>query len=384
MKRRRPFHLCWYLLVAAFVCGGIFEVIDNLLGLRALNFESSAPAIFKVAKESVILLILFIATRRYGLPRASMFGVYVTALLLAIFVPQIAALPSESYSRAGLFYFCVSIATLFYTCAVYRPGMEEGFARDFMLPVIVITLATQLLEAKFAPSSLYFETNILGLDRRAGIAAIPTTAGLLGVVGFVSLRGFPRLLSALVIGMANSSVSLLCLVVSIAFMTKRRAYLLFGLPWVVMLMAVVIAQRQGLDTSVSTRLDIVADTIESLRWFGPSQIGALATAKSVALAPLDSVIIDSMYLEMLHVCGIVPGLLLIGALFATLYRRAGALATIVFALSGIGFLTLEAWIVWIPLLFGLRLPNRRRARTKTPGRSRPDPLPGTPFLEPVR
>ena len=366
MKRLRPRPLtaCWYLLVIAFVCGGAFEVMDNLLGLRTLNFESSAPAVFKIAKELVIALTMMVATVRWGTPRLSMFGLYVTFIMIFAFLPQLFALPTQSFSRAGLFYFIASIAMLFYAAAVYRPGMEAGFARKFLLPVIVITLATQVLEAQFAPSSLYSETNALGLDRRAGIAAIPTTAGVLGVIGFVSLRGVPRLLSVLVIGMANSSLSMICLVAAIAFMTKRRIYLLIGLPWVVAIAGFVIATRPGIDASISTRLDILADTAGTLRLFGPSQIGALATAKSVALAPFDSVIVDSFYLEVLHVCGIVPGVLLVGALLTTIYRRAGALAFLVFAISGVGFLTLEAWIVWISILFGLRLPARVRLRAR--------------------
>ena len=59
-SRLRRLDRRWWLLFVAFIAGGVFEVIDNILGLRQFNFESSAPVVVKVAKEGAILWLLFI------------------------------------------------------------------------------------------------------------------------------------------------------------------------------------------------------------------------------------------------------------------------------------------------------------------------------------
>ena len=352
--RLRRLRTRWWMLFAAFIAGGVFEVIDNILGLRQLNFESSAPAIVKVAKEAAILWLLVGLVRRNGLPRLSAFGFTILSMVVVSALSLLPSPPSTSYAQAGLFYYLVSLAMLLSTCALITPADSEDFARHFVLPVIVTILVTQGLEIALAPASLYNETNLFGLDRRAGIAAIPTTAGMLGVVGFATLRGVPRLLSLAVIGLASSSISLVCAAIVWVSRARHPAYAVLALPLATVIAGVAIASRAGLDTSIAARLDILADSIQQLALIGPSEIGALATAKSVALNPTDSFIVDSMYLEVLHVFGIIPGTLLLAAMFATIYRRAGGVALIMFALAGIGYLVLEAWIVWIALLFAFQ------------------------------
>jgi hypothetical protein len=372
-KRRRarvpPAHalrLCWWLLAFAFLLGGAFEVFDNLLGLRQLNFESSAPAIVKVLKEFAIALLLFVAVRRWGAPAITDFGLVTVVLAVLALAPQVLAFPRETPAQTGLIYFVASLVMLLIACAIYRPSMSEDFARHFLLPVLVVTLTTQGLEALFAPASFYSEANLLGLDRRAGIAVIPTTAGMLGVVGVAAMRGWGRVVALLVILMANSSVSLVGLALVALATARRPIYVVIALPFVGILAFVAIASRSGLEASAGSRLDILAESLTQFAWFGPSSVGALATAKAVALAPFDSVIVDSFYLEVFHVAGVVPGAVLLLVLFATIYRRAGPLATALFALSGLGYLVLEAWIVWTVLLFGLPTQRRRRMRSPPP------------------
>ncbi|WP_431288681.1 hypothetical protein [Roseateles chitinivorans] len=348
----------WWLLFGAFIAGGIFEVIDNILGLRQLNFESSAPAFVKVAKEAAILWLLLGLVRRNGLPKLTAFGFTILSIVLVCVLGVLLSPPPTSHAQAGLIYYLVSLGMMLATCALIRPADSEDFARNFMLPVIVTILVTQGLEIALAPASLFNETNLFGLDRRAGIAAIPTTAGMLGVVGFATLRGWlPRLLSLAVIGLASSSISLICVAIVWMSRTRHPVYALLAFPLVAAIAAVAIASRAGLDISVTTRLDILADSVQQLALVGPSEIGSLATAKSVALNPMDSFIVDSMYLEALHVFGLIPGTLLLAAMFATIYRRIGGMAMTLFALAGIGYLALEAWIVWFALLFAFQRPD---------------------------
>lgn len=366
MRRKHDLRWHWRTLLIAVVLGGLFEVIDNLLGLRTLNFESSAPAVVKVAKELAIACLMLGAVRRWGMLKTTQFGLAVFALTLTVFVPALFALPHETFAQLGFIYFALSVAMMLMACALVRPGMEADFERNFILPLMVITLATQLLEAWLSPGSLYFESNLLGLDRRAGIAVIPTTAGLFGVVAFAGTNRFSRVLGLLVLAMANSTLSLLCLVIVAIARGRHRLPLVLALPAIVGLGAVAIAWREGLDVSLVTRLIILEDAISTLEWFGPSPVGALATAKSVALSPSDSYIADSLYLEMFHVLGIVPGAVLIGTLFATLFRRVGGLAVAVFAIAGVGYLTLEAWPVWIAIVFGLQRAQRRWSGSMVP------------------
>jgi hypothetical protein len=348
----------WWLLFAAFIAGGVFEVSDNILGLRQFNFESSAPAFVKLAKEAAILWLVLGLVRRNGLPRLTLFGLTILTIVAFCVLSVLLEPPATSSAQAGLIYYLVSLGMLLTTCSLISPSDSNDFAKHFVLPVIVAVLLTQVLEIVFAPDSLYKETNLFGLDRRAGIAVIPTTAGMLGVVGFSTLRGIPRLLSLAVIGLASSSISLLCIAIIVIIRVSSRSrhpiYVLIAFPVVATIAAVAITSRAGLDTSVTTRLDILADSIQQLALIGPSKIGSLVTAKSVALNPIDSVIVDSMYLEALHLFGIIPGILLLTAMFVTIYRCVGGTAMTMFALVGIGYLALEAWIVWLSLLFAFQ------------------------------
>ena len=54
MKQR----ILFLTLLLAYLLSGVFEVFDNLLGLRGLNFESSAPFPAKIAKEVAVLALL--------------------------------------------------------------------------------------------------------------------------------------------------------------------------------------------------------------------------------------------------------------------------------------------------------------------------------------
>lgn len=226
----------WWLLFAAFIAGGVFEVSDNILGLRQFNFESSAPAFVKLAKEAAILWLVLGLVRRNSLPRLTLFGLVILTMVVLCVLSILQEPPATPSAQAGMIYYLVSLGMLLTTCSLISPSDSNDFARHFVLPVIVAVLLTQGLEIVLAPDSLYKESNLFGLDRRAGIAVIPTTAGMLGVVGFSTLRGIPRLLSLAVIGLASSSIN---------------------------------------------------------------KIGSLVTAKSVALNQIDSVIVDSMYLEAL-------------------------------------------------------------------------------------
>jgi hypothetical protein len=338
------------------------------LGLRQLNFESSAPAIVKVGKEAAIVWVLIGIAGRSGIPRLTAFGLTIFSTVLVCTLPLLLDLPGTVYGKAGLIYYLASLGTLLATCALISPRDREEFVRHFIFPVIGAVLVTQCLEIALAPASFYHEANLFGLDRRAGIAVVPTTAGMLGVVGFATLRGVPRLLSLAVVGLASSTISLICLALVWASRIRHPVYALITAPVIAAIAGLAIMSRAGLETSVTTRLDILTDSIQQLALIGPSEIGALSSAKSVALNPVDSYIVDSMYLETLHIFGIVPGTVLLAALFATIYRRVGSLAMIVFALAGVGYLVLEAWIVWFALLFALQRPSpsRHSALVKQP------------------
>lgn len=375
MKPPFSLRLQWHLLLLAFIAGGAFEVVDNILGARVLNFESSAPVVVKIAKELAIALVTLRLLWQFGAPRQSRLGGQLLLLTLAIvFLPHLLSPPHTPYAAAGLLYFVGSTVALLATCFARRDGIQFEFSRHFLVPALAVTLITQLLEAWLAPASFYFETNLLDLDRRAGIAAIPTTAGLLGVVGFATGRLWPRALGLLVIAMANSSLSLVCLALTMIVQVRRGAYLILLLPPIVAAAAFLILGREGLEVSIASRVTILEESWNQLAWIGPSSVGALSTAKSVALAPFDSVIVDSFYLETLHVLGIVPGILFLASLFVLIYRRVGLLAMSIFAVAGLGYLVLEAWIVWVSLVFGLprhHRPRRRRARVRATDTGRP-------------
>lgn len=347
-----------WLLFVAFIASGIFEVIDNILGIRHLNFDSSAPAAFKVAKEIAIIWFLIGIMTRRGIQKLTLFGI-VTFLIIALCTqPIILDLPTTSYGWAGLIYYLASLGMVLITCTLISPSDRKDFIKHFILPVIVAILVTQCLEIVLAPASFYHETNLLGLDRRAGIAVNPTTAGLLGVVGFSTLKGISRLISLVVIGLASSTISLICLTIILISRMRNSIYTLIIFPVVVAISAAAIISREGLESTIMTRLDILSYSMQEFAIFGPSKIGALSTAKSVALNPIESYIIDSMYLQTLHIFGIIPGIVLLTTLLITIHRRAGPLATIILTVSGIGFLVFETWVVWLSILFAFQRLDR--------------------------
>jgi hypothetical protein len=344
----------WWLLLLAFAVGGAFEVVDNIFGLRQFNFESSAPTAVKVAKECAIAWLIVSMMAHARIRRSSAFVLLIVLIVALTFIPQLLNPPASTHAMVGLLYLVASAATLLTLCALYTPEHSKDFAHHFVLPAIAITFATQLLEVWLSPVSLYGETNLWGLDRRAGIAVVPTTAGLLGVVGCAVLRGLPLLMSVAVVGLAASTISLVCLVLVWLARLRRPVYILVALPVLVGVATFAILSREGLEFTTETRLEIMFETAAQMSWFGPSPIGALATAKSVALDPFDSYIADSLYLEVMHVFGVVPGVAFLVALFTAIYRRFGGVALGVFSLAGVGYLVLEAWVVWVALLFGLQ------------------------------
>lgn len=344
----------WQLLFGAFIASGIFEVIDNILGLRQLNFESSSPAIFKVVKEiATIWLIIGIIVRR-GMPPLTLFGATILTTFGLCTIPLLSELPDSAHGKAGLIYYLSSLVMLLVTSTLISPDDKKDFARYFVFPLITTIFLTQCIEIALAPQSMYFETNLFGLDRRAGIAVTPTTAGLLGVIGFVTLTGIPRLLSLAVIGLASSTVSLICLAIFIISKLRNPVYALITFPAVAAVASIAITSRAGLESTIMSRLDILADSLQEFYILGPSKIGALTTAKSVALNPFDSYIIDSMYLQIFHIFGIIPGTLLLILIFLLIYRNVGPLAMIMLAIAGIGFLVFEVWIVWLATLFAFQ------------------------------
>lgn len=351
------------LLLVAVICSGAFEVFDNLLGLRTANFDSSAPAAFKVAKEIVIVWILIGLLKHRSAASLNLGWAAIASLILVTLVPQVWFLPTESHERFGLVYFIGSVAVLVLATALCTRDLRPTFARQFLFPFLCVCLATQVGEALLAPSSFYGEVNLLGLDRRAGIAVIPTTAGLLGVIGMVSLRRFGRLVALLVVLMANSSLSLVCLALILGTRVRPRWAVPLALPLVVAMAVWGIGQREGARPSAESRLDIVEESLGELHLFAPSSIGSGATAKSVALEPVSSYIADSLYVEVMHVMGVVPAALLVAGVFLLVYRGAGMRGLIVVAVSGLGYLVFEAWIVWFACLCTFsRLPGGRTRR----------------------
>lgn len=346
--------ILWSLLAIAFVLGGSFEFYDNLNNNRQLNYDSSAPLFIKILKEVSILAIIFFSVlknKKYNLSYTSV-NLFIFSIISLFF--SLLTFPASFSAQIGLFYFLISISLLYLTCLACMSDSNIPFYKNFLAPIIVFIFLTQIIEIIFSSSSFYYEDNIFGLDRRAGIAVIPTTAGILGVLGFISFRGSLRLLCIAVIGIANSSISILCLAILLIYRYKESRYSKILIPFISIFSILIIMSRDGLKTSALARIDILIESLQHLNLFGPSAAGALTTAKSVALAPLDSQIIDSMYLEIFHVFGIIPGIIIIIALFMLLLKRAGIIAAAIFFIVGIGYLLIEAWVVWMSIFFALK------------------------------
>lgn len=113
-------------------------------------------------------------------------------LAVCLVVPTL-LLHDGTSARVGYVYLIASIAVLWAACKA--APFVDGRALDshFLAPAIVLIAVSQLLEIALAPVSLYNEAGLLGLDRRAGLAVIPTTAGCLGALAVYRLKGIFRL-----------------------------------------------------------------------------------------------------------------------------------------------------------------------------------------------
>lgn len=105
----------WKLLFLAFIAGGIYEVIDNVLGLRQFNFESSAPTFFKLTKEVAILWLLFGLVQRNGLPHFNAFNFTIIFMVIFCVLSVFTNPPSTFYAQAGFIYYLVSLGMLLTT-----------------------------------------------------------------------------------------------------------------------------------------------------------------------------------------------------------------------------------------------------------------------------
>lgn len=350
------------LLLVAYPLSGAFEVMDNLLGLRELNFESSAPGWIKILKELVLIyLLIFLAWQRRG--RVSMSGLLFAFFFALILVVPSAMLNEATSARIGFSYLVASILLLL-VCTEVAGAVEVGtLLKYFLSPLVVVILATQLLEIALAPVSLYHEDSLLGLDRRAGIAVIPTTAGCIGALAVFALRGWTRWVALLVVIVANSTTGWACMLLLALWRSSRwRHTLLLYLPLTTAMLIAVVLSRAGFETSVDARLALVEDSYAELRFWVPSAIGALATAKSVAIDPINSLIADSTMLEFVHVFGVLPGFALFFAVAFTLFRTCGSRGLVFFLVASSGFLLIESWTVSALMIFVLAVDNGKTYR----------------------
>jgi hypothetical protein len=349
--------LLFLALFAAYVASGIFEVFDNLLGLREFNFDSSAPPAAKVAKELAVMLLLgslFLAHRRSIRIRSG-------DLVLAVLFASLLVLPSllvhdATSARVGYAYLVASMAALWMASKVALHVDSHALDTWFLGPIIIVICATQLLEIAVAPTSFYNESSLIGLDRRAGLAVIPTTAGCFGALAVYRLRGFRRALALMVVVLANSSIGWAGLILVLIAGIRNKRLLPVLVPAALSLLVFLISLRVGFEESSSTRVELIVDSWQQLHLLLPSPIGALATTKSVALDPGSSFIADSTLLEFAHVFGIVPGILMFGACLFMVWRSAGGLGLLFFVIASSGFLLLEAWVLAILLIFALARP----------------------------
>lgn len=360
-------------LLLAYLMSGVFEVIDNLQGLRGLNFESTAPLPAKVAKEVAILMILSavrLAHRRaFWLNRTDiMLGFGFAALL----VWPTLELQAVAAAQIGYLYLLASMAVLWAACKAAPTIDARALDKWFLAPAVTLILVSQLLEIAVSPISLYNETGLLGLDRRAGIAVIPTTAGCIGALGVYRLRRFWLVFAFGVVLIANSSIGWACTLLMALARVRDPRLLFILIPGSATLLPVLISLRAGFEESSTTRLELISDSWSQLHLFLPSPVGALATAKAVALDPTSAFIADSSLLQFAHVFGIVPGALLLAGCAFMVWRTTGAFGLGFFVVASSGFLLLEAWPVTLLLTFALVRPAQRKALAS---RTDPAPLP---------
>jgi hypothetical protein len=340
------------LLLIAYLLAGVFEVIDNLLGLRELNFETSAPVIVKVLKEIAILVLLVVlAWRRRGF--LTFPGTMFLLLFAATLVLPTLLMPEPPSARIGYLYLVASILVLL-ACSEVAPRVNiDALSRGFLAPAVVAICATQILEIALAPVSLYFEDSLFGLDRRAGIAVIPTTAGCIGALATFQLRGLTRWIGLVIVVLANSTIGWACMLMLLLTRSRNwRRAMLFGPVAGAALVAVAVS-RSGFEESVGNRIGLIEQSSQQLLLLLPSRVGALATAKSVAIDPAGSFIADSTMLQFVHVFGIFPGVLLFAAIALLVWRACGARGLLFFIVASSGFLVIESWTVTALMIFVL-------------------------------
>lgn len=352
--------LLFSVLWLAYMASGVFEVIDNLAGERTRNTESSAPAAAKVGKELMLILIVAILllrkadreTLRLRLTSAVVSSFF---LLLALSLPAYAFLHSGKAPTVGMIYLTGSLLMIPMYGAVREKVDMDGFLKYFLFPTVIAVLATQLMELRYAPVSMYHETGLLGLDRRAGIAVIPTTAGCLAALALFRARSwFMRIVSVLVLLIANSTIAWGGALLLVSRGIKDKRWLLVAGPLLMALFAgVVVARGDALSVSLGSRLGLWTDTLDDLQWLSPSDIGASATAKSVATSVADSFIADSTLLEFLHVFGIIPGAMIYLGIVAYAGRVATWRAAVFFIGASSGFLYVESWVLMVSLIWTL-------------------------------
>jgi hypothetical protein len=182
---------------------------------------------------------------------------------------------------------------------------------------------------------------------------IPTSAACIGALALYRLRGAWRIIALAVILIANSSIGLVCTAVLLLARQRSRAMLIALTPAAIVGLLLLIPMREGFGESSTTRLELVSESWEQLRLFLPSQIGALATTKSVALDPGSSYIADASLLQFALVFGVIPGLLLFALCAYWVWRATGLRGLLFFGAAASGFLVIEAWIIVLAMAFAL-------------------------------
>lgn len=345
-------------LLIAFILSGIFELLGNLAGDRINNIDSTAPFYLKIGKElALILIVVVVIFSRRGRIRVSRFNLGFIAILLALMIPAVLFLRDDIAAQVGFLYLIASLAMCLLFALVSPDINPEFFYRWFLAPAIFLILASQLIEIRYAPSSFYHETTLFGLDRRAGIAVIPTTAGCIAVLCGARARGIVFAATLMVLVIANSTLAWCAAFLVWTARLRKFSRIILIAPALMAAITIIIMSRSGLTESAGTRIALLAKSMSELHVWIPSDIGAGATAKAVALSSTYSFIADSTPLEFFHVFGVVPGLLIYFAIIVLIARRAGLRAATIFFGVSIGFLFIESWVLTASLIWVMSHPN---------------------------
>lgn len=362
------------LLLAAFMMSGAFEVLGNLAGDRTSNVDSSAPLPAKLGKELALMLIVLVSLLpRWRQVRIGEFSVASFAVAVAFALPAIFFLRQNNAAVVGFIYLAASLCmcVLFALAAPYIP--VEQFYRWFLAPAVLVVLATQFIEIRYAPSSFYNETGLFGLDRRAGIAVIPTTAGCLAALCGLRARGMIFAACVAVLVISNSTLAWCAAFLLWTSRIRDFRLLVLLVPILLALLSILVLSRQGLATSSGTRMSLLADSLNDLQAWFPSHIGAGATAKAVALSRADAFIADSTPLEFLHVFGVIPGVMIYGGIVMLIGNVAGWRAALFFFGVSFGFLYTESWILTAALIWMTAHFCRRTRAIRAPAPGTPEP-----------